>query len=159
MHGLHAVSHRDLDHLGLGSGFDDAELTAALQPRLAYLLQARDAFATQILPEITLAHVRVPHRLPADRAVPDEDARLPFDRRGRIGHDSTGRPGLSPHARALLPRLSEKSVRTAKAVHNSALLAFGRLSALCPQPDPFGHARSSRAAGLWARLGACRSGR
>src|SRR3954468_10371345 len=80
MHGLHAVSHRDLDHLGLGSGFDDAELTAALQPRLAYLLQARDAFATQILPEITLAHVRVPHRLPADRAVPDEDARLPFDR-------------------------------------------------------------------------------
>src|SRR5690242_18379935 len=79
-HGLHAVSYRDLDHLGFGSGLDDAELAAALQPGFGCLVQARHAFATQILPEIALAHVRLAHRLPVDRAVPDEDARLPFDR-------------------------------------------------------------------------------
>src|SRR4051794_17059205 len=42
------------------------------------------------------------------------------DRRGRIGHDSTRRPGLSPHARALPPRLSEKDDRNAETVCNPA---------------------------------------
>src|SRR4051794_21265274 len=46
--------------------------------------------------------------------------------------------------RALPPRLSEKSVRTAKAVHNSALLAFGHLSAPCPQSDGSGQVAAMR---------------
>src|SRR3954447_21718247 len=63
------------------------------------------------------------------------------DRRGRIGHDSTRRPGLSPHARALPPRLSEKDDRNAKSVHNPARLSFGHYSATRPQTVGSGQGR------------------
>src|SRR3954464_2380336 len=59
-------------------------------------------------------------------------------RRGRIGHDSTGRLDLSPYAWALPPRMSEKSVRTIKSVNKSALLSFGRIAEPCPKTDLFG---------------------
>ena len=39
-YGLYPLGYRDLDHLGAGSGLDDAESAAALRARLGHLVQA-----------------------------------------------------------------------------------------------------------------------
>src|SRR5215212_4275779 len=60
---LHAIRNGDLDDLRLAFSLDDAQVTAAFQPRLCHLVQVRDALTAQFLPQVTVAHMRGAQRL------------------------------------------------------------------------------------------------
>src|SRR3954449_8370614 len=66
---LHAIRNGDLDDLRLAFSLDDAQVTAAFQPRLSHLVQVRDALTAQFLPQVTVAHMRGAQRLFVDPPV------------------------------------------------------------------------------------------
>lgn len=61
------------DQFLMSSLFTASEIAAALQAGLLHLLQARDALAAQVLPEIMIGHGRRAHRMSVHLTFADQE--------------------------------------------------------------------------------------